>query len=286
MAQRTSADVNDAIPVQPTADGGASGPYHGTLAGLRQLGAKSGLKVTIDQVDITAISGNGKTVYGSDPAGGAFSGILIQLCDSKSGVCAAGPSGVGAVYGLTGTFLVTKDGAHMSVGTPTLTQLNAGPLPVPSYLVNPTALAATATNNADARGVYVELDLSSGPAQISSVSPAGFLNAGYSADMEAACRGSGVAQDTSQCCPKGLGPKYFGFEVTVSGAVIGISTANYPSAKNGQVGANLVVWPCNGDFSSILTTQQSFSSLAGIFDINRGVASLTPASAADFTLSK
>ena len=284
VAHKTSADVNDAIPVQPDPATGSDGPYHGTIAGLRQLGAKSGLKVTIDKAAITGISGNSKTVYASDPEGGAFSGILIQLCDSKSGVCATGPTGGGLVYGITGTFLITTDGEHMSIGTPTLTATSDPAVAVPPYFVNPTALAETATNNADARGVYVNLDLRDGPAVITSVTPASMTNSSYSADMEAACRGDGVPQDTAKCCPS-TGPKFFGLEVTVNGAVIAVSTSNYPSKKNNQFGASLIVWPCNGDFTTSLKTGQSFSSLGGIFDLNYGSASLTPATPSDVALS-
>jgi len=285
VAQRTSADVNDAIPVQPDAQTDNSGPYHGTIAGLRQLGAKSGVKVTIDEVAVTGLSGNAKTAYVSDPAGGAYSGILVALCDSKIGTCAAPPSGVGAIYSLTGTFLITTDGLHMSIATPTLTAVaGASPISVPEYVVYPSSLAETETHNADARGVLVSLYLPDGPAQITSITPAGYINNNYTPAMEAACRGTNGPADTTQCCPS-VGPKYFGFEVTVNGAVIGVSTANYPSKKNGQIGAALTIWPCDGNFDATLKTSQSFSKLGGLFDVNYGVASLTPASANDFQLT-
>ncbi len=275
---------NDPIPQPPATSSGtaAAQSFHGNIATLRQANLANNSPVTLDDTVVTSISGNGKTVYVSDPEGGAFSGIEVDMC--KTAPCNGVPQSLLGEYKVQGTYLVTADGVHASLGTPTLTLLDPGPAPLLPYQTTADEVSETATHNGDVVGTWVSVDYP-GEAQVSSVTAASFLNTSYTSDMENACRGTGVAIDTSQCCPSGVGPKYFGFEVQVGNDTIGISTGNYPSKANGENGSNLAVWPCNGDFSSVITTNTFFTGLGGIYDINFGLGSISPATDSDYVIA-
>ncbi len=264
--------------------GGTAPGKQMTVAQIRQAKLSNGAAVSISNAVVTAISGTGKTIWVADAAGGNYSGIAVSVCDSKTAVCAANPPAeVGAAYSVSGTYLVTKDGTYASLVDPTFTSVT-GAGPVPAFVVQASEIAQGSTANADVRGVYVSV----GDATVADAAPTGqdFLNAAYTSAMENACRGLGVTKDTSQCCPSHIGPKYYGFVAQAGPTQIEVSTSNYSSKYNGSNGVGIEVWPCDGDFSKILVNGQDLGTLAGVFDINFGAATLYPATPHDYTVTK
>lgn len=239
--------------------GSTQTPYNGTIAGLRALsGAATGLKVTIENAVVASVQGNGQIAYFADPAGGPLSGIQAELCDSAGKNCIDPGPALGSKHKLEGTFnIVTENGVTFFLSNIKLTASTESAVTLPKFPVSPDQVEKDSTTNASIRGSYVSV---TGGVTVSNVTSELFKNKGYTAENEAKC-----LAEKKNCCTGG--PKYFGFEVTGSnGKTIYVSTDNYSSKKNGNLGTKLDVWPCSGDFTKAVKVGDVLPTFAGIYD--------------------